>query len=159
VKSVSNFSSTNFLAGSKVEIVNDERFYDEVAKELQAKAMIPGLWTKAFADAGGDVDRARALYIKYRVAQLATDANEKIEKEKRAARTVLKQLRAKSIRRSTYSIFVIVFILMTFICGAAGVGVLYSDHSMDGIVGGIFSIAIAFVFVVAAYACNREASK
>lgn len=49
----------------------DDKFYDEVARELQEKPLAPGLWTKAFAEMGGDDAKARALYIKYRVAQLA----------------------------------------------------------------------------------------
>jgi hypothetical protein len=50
----------------------DDTYYDQVARELQNKTLIPGLWTKAYADANGDEAKARALYIKYRVAQLAS---------------------------------------------------------------------------------------
>jgi hypothetical protein len=49
----------------------DDRFYDEVARELQENPMVPGLWTKAFSETGGDDAKARALYIKYRVMQLS----------------------------------------------------------------------------------------
>ena len=45
---------------------SDEKLYEEVARELQEKPMVPGLWTKAFAEMGGDDAKARALYIKYR---------------------------------------------------------------------------------------------
>jgi hypothetical protein len=58
----------------------DEKFYDEVARELQEKPMVPGLWTKAFAEMGGDDAKARALYIKYRVAQLAEAHRQLVEK-------------------------------------------------------------------------------
>ncbi len=51
--------------------MSDERFYDEVARELQERTLLPGLWTKAFAETDGDKDKARALYIRYRVEQLA----------------------------------------------------------------------------------------
>ena len=54
-----------------ITTMNDEVFYNQVAEEIQAKKMMPGLWTKAFAKAGGDADSARAIYIKLRVAQLA----------------------------------------------------------------------------------------
>ena len=63
-----------FKRKSLVEIssnAGDEKLYEEVARELQEKPMVPGLWTKAFAEMGGDDAKARALYIKYRVAQLA----------------------------------------------------------------------------------------
>lgn len=49
----------------------NDKFYDEVAREFQEKTLVAGLWTKAFAEMGGDDAKARALYIKYRVAQLA----------------------------------------------------------------------------------------
>jgi hypothetical protein len=62
--------------------VNDNVHYDQVAKELQAKELVPGVWAKAFAKAGGELERARALYIKYRVAQLAQAANDKLQEEK-----------------------------------------------------------------------------
>jgi hypothetical protein len=35
----------------------NDALYDAVAKELQAQTMVPGLWTKAFAEAGGQMDR------------------------------------------------------------------------------------------------------
>ena len=52
---------------------NLDIFYTQVASELQNKFLIPGLWTKAYAEANGDESKARAFYIKYRVAQLAVD--------------------------------------------------------------------------------------
>jgi hypothetical protein len=52
----------------------DDKFYDEVARELQGKSIVAGLWTKAFAEMDGDDAKARALYIRYRVQQLATEA-------------------------------------------------------------------------------------
>jgi hypothetical protein len=58
--------------------VNDEAFYNQVAEEIQAKKMLPGLWTKAFAQAGGDTERARAVYIKLRVAQLIGNSRKKL---------------------------------------------------------------------------------
>jgi hypothetical protein len=50
--------------------MNEDWAYDEVAKELQKQAMIPGVWARAFAEAGGDQEKARAMYIKLRVTQL-----------------------------------------------------------------------------------------
>jgi hypothetical protein len=60
----------------KLGKAGDVKFYEEVARELQEKPMVSGLWTKAFAEMGGDDAKARALYIKYRVAQLAAKANQ-----------------------------------------------------------------------------------
>ena len=56
-----------------------------VASELQANTMVPGLWAKAFAEARGQIDQARALYIRYRVAQLAQEASEQSRQRRQAA--------------------------------------------------------------------------
>ena len=55
------FNQQSYFTTQRIE---NDAFYDAVAKELQAQTMVPGLWTKAFAEAGGQMDRARALYIK-----------------------------------------------------------------------------------------------
>ena len=52
----------------------DDKFYDEVARELQEKSIVPGIWTKAFAEMDGDDAKTRALYIRYRVQQLVAEA-------------------------------------------------------------------------------------
>lgn len=68
---------------------NDEKFYEAVARELQEKPMSPGLWTKAFAEMGGDDAKARALYIKYRVAQLAEE--ERVANLSHAEKALIKE--------------------------------------------------------------------
>ena len=85
---------------------SDEKFYEEVARELQEQPMVPGLWTKAFAEMGGDDAKARALYIKYRVAQLAEAGRQELEKERIAKQ---QQERPKRIRK--IKIIFAVFIL------------------------------------------------
>lgn len=57
-------------------IMNDDAFYDEVAKELETDNLVPGVWTRAFAEADGDENRAKATYIKVRVGQLSKEAEE-----------------------------------------------------------------------------------
>ena len=78
----------------------DERFYEEVARELQEKPMNPGLWTKAFAEMGGDDAKARALYIKYRVAQLAEE--ERVANLSHAEKAMLKE---RAIREASEKAF------------------------------------------------------
>ena len=51
-------------------IIDDELFYEEVAKEMASDAIKPGLWTKAFVESDGDNERAKVVYIRLRVAQL-----------------------------------------------------------------------------------------
>ena len=60
----------------------DDIFYEEVALELQEEPMLPGLWTKAYAEMEGDDAKTRALYIKYRVAQLAEARRQKHEEDR-----------------------------------------------------------------------------
>ncbi len=54
--------------------MNDDEFYDEVAKEMQENRLVLGVWTRAFAEADGDENRAKAIYIKLRVGQMAGSA-------------------------------------------------------------------------------------
>lgn len=50
--------------------MQDEKFYTQVSEELKHRPVIPGLWTKAFSESNGNEAQAKALYIRYRVAQL-----------------------------------------------------------------------------------------
>ena len=54
--------------------MNDEAFYEQVGKEIAANDLQTGIWTRAFAEADGDENRAKAIYIKRRVAQLTAEA-------------------------------------------------------------------------------------
>jgi hypothetical protein len=51
--------------------MDDLHLYERVAEELKRQGPHPGLWAKAFADSNGDKARAEALYLRFRVAQLA----------------------------------------------------------------------------------------
>lgn len=53
--------------------MNEEYFYNKVLEELRTNDPRPGLWAKAFADAQGDKVTTQALYLKYRVGQLADE--------------------------------------------------------------------------------------
>lgn len=52
-------------------MANDEHLYAFVTDELRRSGPIPGLWAKSFAEAEGVEQRAQALYLRYRVEQLA----------------------------------------------------------------------------------------
>ncbi len=52
-----------------------QKHFDQVANEIRERKLQEGLWTRAFADSGGDVDRARAIYIKLRAEQLASQSS------------------------------------------------------------------------------------
>ena len=53
---------------------DDEKFYEQVATELQDGNTKQGLWLKAETKARGDKDKARLLYIEWRVQQLTEEA-------------------------------------------------------------------------------------
>ena len=63
--------------------MNADAFYDVVAKELETDNLIPGVWTRAFAEVDGDENRAKAIYIKRRVAQLVENSRRQLEEEER----------------------------------------------------------------------------
>ncbi len=48
----------------------EEAAYERANTELQAGNMRRGLWAKAYADASGDEQKQKSLYIKYRAEQL-----------------------------------------------------------------------------------------
>ena len=57
-------------------------FYDMVAEELSSGALIRGVYTKAFAEADGNADKAKAIYIKLRVRQLQDEYLDRLERAK-----------------------------------------------------------------------------
>ena len=62
------------------ENLYDEQVYAKVAEEIASKNMWPGLWAKAFAQADGNEQQAKAIYIKLRASQikLGVDAEREI---------------------------------------------------------------------------------
>ena len=64
--------------------MNDEHLYAKVADELRNHGSIAGLWAKAFAESNGVESEAKALYLRYRVAQLAEAERQVFEAQKSA---------------------------------------------------------------------------
>ena len=50
--------------------LREEQVYELVAHEIAIEQFRPGLWAKAFSDASGDEQLARAKYIKLRAEQI-----------------------------------------------------------------------------------------
>lgn len=48
----------------------EEQLYEQVVNELSSGHKRNGLWAKAFVDSGGEDEKAKALYIKYRVQSI-----------------------------------------------------------------------------------------
>lgn len=53
--------------------LSEEEFWSIAATEVDGPSRRPGLWAKAFAEAGGNEAAAKANYLKLRVAQLLDD--------------------------------------------------------------------------------------
>ena len=49
---------------------NDECFYEQVAEELKNEFKKEGLWLKALTKCGGNLEKTKYIYIKWRVEQL-----------------------------------------------------------------------------------------
>lgn len=52
----------------------EDQAYQQVALELENDAPDKGLWARAFAEAGGDEAKTKALYIKMRVARIVSSS-------------------------------------------------------------------------------------
>jgi hypothetical protein len=70
----------------------EQRFYDQVAREIASQQLDRGLWVRAFSEMRGDEAKAKAAYIALRVAQL--------EAEQRAAEALAKERMARARRRA-----------------------------------------------------------
>lgn len=51
---------------------SEEDIYDLIGKEIEEKNLKRGIWTKAIAESNGDKEKAEAIYIKLRFAQLSS---------------------------------------------------------------------------------------
>jgi hypothetical protein len=53
--------------------MDDEHLYELVSEEMAEGDIKQGMWTKAFANSMGDENKAKAIYIRMRVEQLARE--------------------------------------------------------------------------------------
>lgn len=73
-------------SGQPVSTVLEDRLYEQIAQELEANAVDKGIWTNAYAQAGGDDKQTRVLYIKLRFTRLLAiegDRKESIRQERK----------------------------------------------------------------------------
>lgn len=73
-------SLSTHLHGSRTDMVIEDEtpdFYEIAWNELSDGSELKGLWAKAFADTEGDENKAKALYIKLRVARLEREYAER----------------------------------------------------------------------------------
>lgn len=91
---------------------NDELYYSRAFLELESNELVTGMWAKCFAEAEGDLNKAKAAYIKRRAEQLSSEAKlierqreaEELEAQRRsiaAEGTRLEELRFGNYSRAT----------------------------------------------------------
>ena len=147
----------------------DDKFYDEVARELKENNLVAGLWTKAFAEMSGDDAKARALYIKYRVEQLRNKAALEIESQKSEAKIKAKQqcLAANPplsgpVKAANLLVGIFCGILSLIFIGALALSVIdgISRSDMDEVFGAVtFLGCLTFGFGVVTFQCFKAATR
>lgn len=83
-------------------IIDEDRIYAKIAEELETKATDKGLWTRLFAESGGDEKQTKVLYIKQRAERLIAVEHARLDQtaKERAAETIRHQeLRLQSLER------------------------------------------------------------
>lgn len=79
----------------------EEKIYEEVLKEVEQGKRRDGLWAKAFANSDGNENKAKALYINYRVQsikdeiELSSIAAEAAAKEEKRISEKEREIRLK----------------------------------------------------------------
>jgi Flp pilus assembly protein TadB len=125
--------------------------YDQVARELQAKELIPGLWTRAYSEAGGQADSARALYIKLRVEQLVQEQSQREKQTKQAMKDASNIAKVKETgRRFTLG--------QLYFTGSFGVILIMAACANGQVVVGLVGLFLC-VFVVRAHRKNKAEQK
>lgn len=63
------------LFRNKRSEASNDLYWDDALKEFESSNRVGSLWAKCFSDANGDENKAKALYIKLRVAQMKKNGN------------------------------------------------------------------------------------
>lgn len=74
-----NLSSENPSQSPLQTAVDEERVYTEIAKELETSIADKGLWTRLFAECGGDEKQTKVLYIRARADRLISTERSRLE--------------------------------------------------------------------------------
>jgi predicted RNA-binding Zn-ribbon protein involved in translation (DUF1610 family) len=77
----------NVLAKKRL---GDQLLYEQVANEVKNNIKIEGIWLKAMSDSEGDIEKAKSLYVKYRVQSLKdieAISNELESKKRQSSKT------------------------------------------------------------------------
>lgn len=83
VLSHSREASTTSVSGQLEVAVEEDRIYASIARELETGAEHKGLWTRLFAECGGDEKQTKVLYIKQRAERLISEERSRLEQAAR----------------------------------------------------------------------------
>jgi hypothetical protein len=139
--------------------MNRDALYEQVARELQAQQIVPGIWTRAFAETDGQLDRARALYIKYRVAQLAETEAEQAKKGRRLVADAARKRAQAGVRGTIFLALALLGALLTLLLPMFAMFTLLGESNdkavlVPGLLG--LSIVLGFATVMALKAYRTE---
>jgi len=59
-----------FKTSTAIDRLSEEKLYEQVAQELKAGKKREGIWVKAMAKSGGDLNKAESMYIELRVQSI-----------------------------------------------------------------------------------------
>ena len=128
--------------------MDDECYYDEVAKELANQQLRPGLWAKAIAESAGSESAARARYIKLRAQQLKDAASAtKIEQQKEGIRRGAQRARTAAITgigRIVLALSGVALCLFGILFGGGGITSLLVAQSSAERVAAVVMLLMAF---------------
>jgi hypothetical protein len=79
------------------KVVDEERVYDEIAKELEIGATDKGLWTRLFAECDGDERQTKVLYIKKRAERLIAVKRTGVDKTTQETSRIIDKSDKKSV--------------------------------------------------------------
>ena len=133
--------------------MNDDELYDEVARELQAKKVVAGVWTRAFAEAEGQTERARALYIKYRVVQMAKTRDQQADAHRRIVASAAKSRAKAGFQRFAYTLAMSFCALLTLGCCLNLILVPLDNHLPHPAFGVVLNLVLASLFGFATRKC------
>jgi hypothetical protein len=92
----------------------ENKFYEIVAEEIRHEKLVDRLYTRAFAEADGDKNKAQARYIKLRVLELSNEHKKLTQQTTADAHATEARRRAYAYNR--YEILpLFIFIIILFI--------------------------------------------
>ena len=88
-----------FKTSTAIDRLSEEKLYEQVAQELKAGKKREGIWVKAMAKSGGDLNKAESMYIELRVQAIRDEYEIEKERIKLHKRHKSEQLKQKELNK------------------------------------------------------------